>query len=552
MSSKLQNIYTYLVGNRKHESVGWHSEYKEFSKDVKNIKTSLSGGKTLFDKDVYTNTTFKDDDNPKWEFLKKLFDNKSNGISTNGQSIVSNVNFEKIESDAEFIEIVNHLIQNPTYENHNKLRDKWYDILNQNNPVLTNRATAACTIKVSSTVDEGKFNQIFEWFQKKRLIDQYDGEKDWYHKNIFLFNQSSKLLDEDDPYWISIFIWIAYENITNPFALKKQVVKYGAPGTGKTYEAKKIARLQFDIWKSMFAEEQELSFEDVKELVQFHPSYSYEDFMEGLRPNIKNGQTQLKLQNGVFKSFCIEAGRWEVDIASFPLSKKFSELTIADIKPYKEKLVGDYWNYIFNQTEINKKIVDILPPYFIIIDEINRAELSRVFGELMYCLEYRGVGGAIKTQYAQLNDDGTGMIKLGNSFQFFVPHNLYILATMNTIDRSVESFDFALRRRFKWEEVLPDTQLLHYHLQEFNPRWIKLSENLEALNTSIKDEALLGKDYCIGHAYLWELPYPKELSVTEVKRNIWNDSISPLIEEYLRGTGRDDLLKKFANKFGIR
>lgn len=551
MNSKLQNVYTYLIGNRKHEISGWYSAYKSFSEDVKNVQSSLLQGKTLFDKETYNETSFQDAENSKWEFLKKLFDNKSNGISSNGQSMISTDNFEKLEKDESFLEIVTDLIKTPSYENHNNIRDKWLEIVGQNNPVLTNRATAACTIKVSSTVDEDKFNLLFKWLQKEGFIGRYDGEQDWYHKNIFLLEQVSTSLKDTDPYWISIFIWEAYENITNPFSLKKQVVKYGAPGTGKTYKARETAELQFDIWKSMFAEEQDISFDDVKELVQFHPSYSYEDFIEGLRPDIVNGQAQLKLQNGVFKYFCVNAGRWEVDIAGLNLNKKFIDLTIEDINPYKEELPGDYWDYIFALADTTKKLVDILPPYFIIIDEINRAELSRVFGELMYCLEYRGVDGAIKTQYAQLNDKDTGMIKLGDGFQFFIPHNLYILATMNTIDRSVESFDFALRRRFRWEEVEPDTQLLRYHLQEFNPRWVKLAESLESLNTAIAGEALLGKDYCVGHAYLWGLPYSKELSASEVKRNIWNDSISSLLEEYLRGTGRDDLLKEFAKKFGV-
>ncbi|MFH4238343.1 AAA family ATPase, partial [Acinetobacter baumannii] len=86
-----------------------------------------------------------------------------------------------------------------------------------------------------------------------------------------------------------------------------------------------------------------------------------------------------------------------------------------------------------------------IPPFFFIIDEINRAELSRVFGELMYCLEYRGVKGSVKTQYANLNTKKTGILELGQTYQFFIPTNIYLIGTMNTIDRSVESFDFALR-----------------------------------------------------------------------------------------------------------
>lgn len=178
--------------------------------------------------------------------------------------------------------------------------------------------------------------------------------------------------------------------------------------------------------------------------------------------------------------------------------------------------------------------------------------MSRVFGELMYCLEYRGAKGAIKTQYSKLNDEKTGMLKIGNSFQFYIPNNIYLIGTMNTIDRSVESFDFALRRRFRWEEVFPDTSLLYYHLLSHNKIWIGLADNLKNLNISIKSEPLLGRDFQIGHAYLWNLPYSKALTVSEARASIWEDSIEPLLQEYLRGTGREDLLNTFANKFGIR
>ncbi|MEO7489754.1 MAG: hypothetical protein ABIU77_21735, partial [Ferruginibacter sp.] len=179
------------------------------------------------------------------------------------------------------------------------------------------------------------------------------------------------------------------------------------------------------------------------------------------------------------------------------------------------------------------------------------AELSRVFGELMYCLEYRGIAGAIKTQYAHLNNEETGMIKIGEEYQFFIPQNIFLIGTMNTIDRSVESFDFALRRRFRWEEVMPDTTLLYYHLTNYNQKWAGLADNLKTLNVEIEREPLLGRDFQIGHAYLWELHYSKELTIVEVRNAVWEDSIAPLLQEYLRGTGREDLLLIFAGKFGI-
>ena len=118
--------------------------------------------------------------------------------------------------------------------------------------------------------------------------------------------------------------------------------------------------------------------------------------------------------------------------------------------------------------------------------------------------------------------------------------------------RSVESFDFALRRRFSWQEVSPDISLLKYYLSEHCAKWIELAISLEKLNEEIEKQALLGHEYQIGHAYLMNLKYPKSLSLTEVKASIWEDSIRPLLQEYLRGTGEEaELIRSFSKSFGV-
>ena len=199
-------------------------------------------------------------------------------------------------------------------------------------------------------------------------------------------------------------------------------------------------------------------------------------------------------------------------------------------------------------------------PFFFIIDEINRAELSRVLGELMFSIEYRGVGGAISTQYALLNTGETAMITTGGGHKFFIPHNIYVIGTMNMIDRSVESFDLALRRRFRWERVDPDLSLLKYHLQQRDAKvpdkslhWARLGEDLGRLNDRIRQEDILGADYEVGHAYCMDLRYSPTLNHSEVRAHIWEDSIRPLLEEYLRGSGRSEtLLPEFRKEFGVQ
>ncbi|MGI6479394.1 MAG: McrB family protein [Salinivirgaceae bacterium] len=557
MSQRVINLYTYLIQNRKHELFGWHEDYENFSKDVEIIRNNLETSE-LRDVATYKDTSFAKTNKPFDSFIQRLLYELANGIASRGQSVLSWENLEKFKKTVGFDDIIKRIIVNPDFDTYQDLQKWWIKQNVGNNPVLINRAIAACTSSVSTTVDEGKFNQVFYWLQNENLIPIYpDTEpQDWFHKNKFVIEQLTNKLTgvpDIDEYWISMFVWEMYLNISNPFSLKKQIVKYGSPGTGKTYTAKQNTQLLFAIWKDEFAYSKDFNFSNHIEIVQFHPSYTYEDFMEGLRPKLDaNNQVQLVLQNGIFKDFCIKAGKWECDIAQSSLkNKEWNELTIKDVIEIKSELIGEHWEYIFEIEDKSKKIADAVPPFFFIIDEINRAELSRVFGELMYCLEYRGIDGAIKTQYTNLNDDKTGMIKRAGNYQFFIPNNVYLIGTMNTIDRSVESFDFALRRRFRWEEIMPDSTLLRYHLIKHNKKWVKLAENLENLNAKIEKEPLLGRDFQIGHAYLWNLHYPKELTVSEVRNTVWDDSIAPLLQEYLRGTGREDLIVKFAKSFGI-
>ncbi|MBC8508716.1 MAG: AAA family ATPase [Chloroflexi bacterium] len=547
MKSRLKNLYKYLIENRKHEVKGWHDAYREFYGQVGQIRERIKSGEGLSQSDE--------------AFLKQLLYEKSNGIASRGQSVLSNDNFQLFIKDKDFLSALEQFILTPNKEGFRKFDDAWSAQGKSNNPVLVNRVAAACTLEVSTTVDSGKFNQVFSWLIREGIIPTYPAEKDqdWFSKNLFLLKIikdefSDELQDKKtDEFYLSQFVWVLYENLSNPFSLKKQIVKYGAPGTGKTYQARQQTSLLFDIWKEEFASNSSLTHGSQIELVQFHPSFSYEDFMEGLRPVLDgNGAAQLTLQNGVFKEFCRNAGKWEIDVCSLGLERDWELITIDELRPHREKLSGAHWQYIFEISDSSKLVSDAVPPFFFIIDEVNRAELSRVFGELMYCLEYRGVKGSVKTQYANLNNKQTGMLQTDQGYLFFIPTNIYLIGTMNTIDRSVESFDFALRRRFRWEEVTPDTGLLRYHLNQFCKTWVPLADNLERLNTQIANEPLLGHDYQIGHAYLMNLKYATSLTVAEVRERVWDDCIRPLLQEYLRGTGKEaELIGSFGKAFGV-
>ena len=276
----------------------------------------------------------------------------------------------------------------------------------------------------------------------------------------------------------------------------KNLILNGAPGTGKTYLAKQLARRLTTGLISEYEEYKDLYQEQI-ELVQFHPSYDYTDFVEGLRPvSQDNGQIGFKLVDGNFKAFCRKAVN----------------------NPDKR--------YVF------------------IIDEINRGEISKIFGELFFALDpdYRGKKGLVKNQYQMLVQDPKDEFYEG----FYVPENVYIIGTMNDIDRSIEPIDFAFRRRFVWHEVSPDSSMLM--LEARNPTLDYARSYCRRLNQAICEEPCLGPKYQIGPAYLRKALNFVPADTTEEPENpeaalepVWVLHIEPLLYEYLRGRSKTDV-----------
>ena len=326
----------------------------------------------------------------------------------------------------------------------------------------------------------------------------------------------------------------------------KQIIKYGAPGTGKTYSIDTEAKEFFDVWK-LDTGNSNANFNDHYEFVQFHPSYSYEDFIEGIKPVLgKNSTTELKLKDGIFKVFCKKAAKYELWLLNNGLlqGQKLSEVTVGAVRAVREKIEDDNcpFNDLLKNAADTDSIEKYIPPYFFCIDEINRADLSRVFGELMYCLEYRGYEGRIKTQYAELESGDTIFYEENDTHYFFIPENVYIVGTMNTIDRSIESFDFALRRRFLWQRVEPSESVLQEYFED--NKYYSLIENWKKMNEEIAQDPLLGEDYEIGHSYLMKRDkYPDCTTPSAYRSVIWEKHIRPLLEEYFRGMGAESKKK---------
>lgn len=281
-----------------------------------------------------------------------------------------------------------------------------------------------------------------------------------------------------------------YDNVLNTLSNKKNIILQGAPGVGKTFAAKRLAY-------SIMGDKDD----DRIEFVQFHQNYSYEDFIMGYKPTENGG---FKLTEGVFYRFC----------------KKAAE------HGYKE--------------------------YFFIIDEINRGNMSKIFGELLMLIEndYRGEAHAIRLAYQKESDP-----------KFYVPENLYIIGMMNTADRSLAMIDYALRRRFGFCEMRPafDTDKFKAYCKKASlvgKKFNDLIDTIKELNKAIALDPSLGRGFQIGHSYFClgnsENKNENEDNLDSRLAAIVEYDIIPTIKEYWfdNETMSEEWQKKLNNAIG--
>ena len=387
-----------------------------------------------------------------------------------------------------------------------------------------------------------------------------------------LFEYSTQFLDDKEKKEEKMSAeYKVYHPWSQTLLQSKNLILRGAPGTGKTYLAKEIAK---DLTEGR---EEQIGF------VQFHPSYDYTDFVEGLRP-VSNGDgaIEFKLQDGIFKDFCQKAKEAQLiggqDNFDEAWDSYLEYINVAEEKEYitktsylsvnsRQNLSVNYdsgvpgWSlprkYVYelykdknyNKQEYYKSggrtvletlrkrfgLKDYLSPteidtdkkFVFIIDEINRGEISKIFGELFFSIDpgYRGEKGSVSTQYANLHETDE---------KFYIPENVYIIGTMNDIDRSVDTFDFAMRRRFRFIEVTAESQLGMLD-DALGDKAEEAKARLRNLNAKIEKVQELNSHYHIGPSYflkLEEVDFDYEL--------LWSDYLKPLLEDYLRGSYEED------------
>jgi hypothetical protein len=341
--------------------------------------------------------------------------------------------------------------------------------------------------------------EIYTYIKNARKVKEFR-DRNFSIKNYRIFdmaawdirkNDSDTYPDEEpefvDDLWQAENVDIEIENEENNEKFDKNIILYGPPGTGKTYntaiyavaicDGVSLEEIRLKPYKEVMERYRQLDNAEKRiTFTTFHQSYGYEDFIEGIRPKLDGGnEIEYVINDGVFKTFCNYAG----------------------------------------QTE---------KPCVFIIDEINRGNISKIFGELITLIEDTKREGMEEGVFATLPY---------SSEKFSVPKNVYIIGTMNTADRSIALMDTALRRRFKFEEMLPDTQVLRdLHADKVVDGEMELDvvEMLETINRRIT--YLYDREHTIGHAFFTGLK--NEPTVSRLSE-IFKKSVIPLLQEYFYG-----------------
>ncbi len=419
---------------------------------------------------------------------------------------------------------------------------------------------------LESLREDSNYKNAFMWIYADKVINklaeifdeviEIEDNTTFFEKNQKIYEKAKEWLNIKDKFEkidfrkLNSFLWFLTDSSLNIEEFSDfnsiNIIFNGAPGTGKTYGVingiKKLQNINNVKYKK-------------SKYIQFHPSYTYQDFIEGIKPlEMVGGNLNLSVVNGSFKQFCI----------------------------YVKKENENYYEGLDEKPNINKSSeFKDWPHYYFIVDEINRGNLSNIFGETFTLLEkdYRDydfskeytktniklVSTPLSSVISQLdNNDDLIYKKINDEVYFGIPFNIHFIGMMNDVDRSIDTFDLALRRRFKWISKQCDYDVLEKELDKdktFDAETIRsYVDSCEKLNNWIskdKDGLRLGKNYEFGHAFFLKIKdFSGSKKITKSKKvDLFDNYILGTLTEYIRQVADeseiDDYINKAKKAFGI-
>lgn len=415
-----------------------------------------------------------------------------------------------------------------------------------------------------SVMDNSKYKNEFMWVFNDNSLENLahifevdlDDDATFFENNKKVYDVAKNYADigptstKEDYVKLYDFIWYLSDSNFNAAEFSDfnccNLIFNGAPGTGKTFGVtcgiEKLQKLDGNKYK------------DIK-YIQFHPSFTYQDFIEGIKPlGVNGGNVDLQVVNGCFKEFCI-----------------------------KVKKSNENFFTLFKTKHANKDPDDSdYPHYYFVVDEINRGNLSKIFGETFTLLEndYRDhnfsgnynsqnskklMTTALSSVISKLNDDDLIYKKVGNDILFGIPFNIHFIGLMNDVDRSIDAFDLALRRRFRWKAMYCNYDVISNELEKDGysdkDSISDYVDSCEKLNNFIvnkgKETLGLGRSYEIGHAFFLKIRNiaGKKIITDKKKTEVFNTYILGTLKEYIRQVKDeneiDDCVENAMRAFGI-
>ncbi|WP_287167712.1 AAA family ATPase [Pseudomonas sp.] len=573
----LRQYVAWSSADRKESCPGWLRIYQEVTALAKALRT----GQAPLDQAV----------------LIRLWIERENGVSSLKLGLFSRD--ELNEQQAVIREITQRIMDAPTAQTHAQVMKDWRLAVeskqfSSNRPAMVNRVFAAFAPERFTTLLKPEDCQrLLQGLRELFQLDVAHEQQDWCALNEQIMACMSLAgLDTDAVLSNNIAMWQLLEALQGAKGdvledvqegdarvaakdIPLNQILFGPPGTGKTFsvveETLKILAPEVletptrETWKNAF---DQLVLDGRVRFVTFHQSFSYEDFVEGLRAVSEGGQLHYKVEPGVFKLLCDDARhqegaqtdddvlnafleevteapvtlttvrgksfdvRYRPGNGTFTCQPKASENALelpANIEHVRLFMRGEKPASVYCESYV-RGIAEHLRgklendgagqsngerlPYVLVIDEINRGNVSRIFGELITLIETSKRDGATERLSVTLPY---------SKERFTVPDNVYLIGTMNTADRSLAGLDIALRRRFIFKEMMPNPSLLNGVVLE----GIDIGQLLAVMNQRI--EVLLDRDHCLGHAYFMSLKSGDSLPQLEV---IFRNQILPLLQEY--------------------